>query len=145
MPLLARRPPPPSSPEHYAIVRRLRQSLSNAARHAPLSSRLLVIGAILVLVFLAVRPGLPTTVRVSFRLPRDVRALSVDYEQGGELVRTARFGWSGPSPEVLRHEPELAPGSTTISVTLRDVRGQTRSVRRRIEVGADRLARVDLR
>lgn len=106
---------------------------------------MLVVAAILGAVFLLIRPGLPTAVRVSYRLPDGIRTLSVDYEQGGTVVRAARFAWQdGASPTVLRHEPELTTGETRIVTTWSDRQGVRRTSRRTVEVARDRVTRVTI-
>jgi len=127
-------------------VKRLRQSLFNATRHSSGGVRLLVVAAILGGAFLLVRPSLPTALRVSYRLPAGVRSLEVDYVQGGNVVRSARFTWAPEaSPEVFRHEPELAAGRTRLVVTWADPAGVRRTVRRTVELAEERVTHVDLR
>jgi hypothetical protein len=140
------RPAPPDHPEEYAAVKRLRQSLFNATRHTSGRTRLLVVAAILGAVFVLIRPDLPAAVRVSYRLAPGIRSLAVDYEQGGAVVRAARFAWEvDASPTTLRHEPELAAGPTRIVMTWHDHEGVRRTSRRTVQVAADRVVHVDLR
>lgn len=126
-------------------MKRLRQSLFNATRHASRSTRFLVIAGILGGAFLLLRPALPEAMRVSFQLPEALRALDLEYEQDGAVVRTARFSWSDESPTVLRHDPELLAGATRVTATLHDVEGRAWSVERTVHVKTDRVNRVDLR
>ena len=117
----------------------------NALRQSSRGVRLAAVAAILGVVIAIVAPGVPRTVRVSYRLPTGVRALSVDYEKGGELVRSASFRWSGDSPEVVRHEPELTPGEYVIDITIEADPGGTRHLRESVQVDPARVAHVDLR
>ncbi len=107
---------------------------------------MLVVAAILGGAFLLIRPSLPTAQRVSYRLPAGVRSLEVDYVQGGSVVRSARFSWAPEaSPEVFRHEPELAGGATRLVVRWADPAGVLQTVRRTVELVEDRVTHVDLR
>jgi hypothetical protein len=131
--------------EDYEAVKRLRQSLFNATRHTGRGARFLVLGVILGGAFLLVKPSLPAAARVSFALPPALRALDLEYEQGGAVVRAVHFGWADGGPELLRHEPELTPGPCRITATLRDGEGRTWKVRRAVAVEGDALHRIDLR
>ena len=127
-------------------MKRLRQSLFNAARHDGRGARALVVAAVLGGAFLLVRPSLPTAMRITFQLPEGVRSLEVEYRQGGgAVVRSARFTWPDDSPSLVRHEPELTAGPYRIVATTRDRGGRATVVRRQVALDADRLVRVDLR
>ena len=104
-----------------------------------------VLAAILGVAIWLVAPALPRTLRVSYRLPDELRSLSIDYERDGEVARSVTFRWSDPSPERLRHEPELAAGRYVIVVTLRDARGATHHQRRSVDLDPERVTHVDLR
>lgn len=104
-----------------------------------------VVAAILAVVIALIVPGLPRSVRVSYRLPPAVRSLQVEYETEGELVRSARFSWTGESPGVLRHEPDLSPGRYGVAVTILVEGTGPRHLRRSVEVDPGRVAHVDLR
>ena len=131
--------------EDYATVTTRGQSLFNALRQSRRGTRMAVVAGILAVVVALVVPGLPRTVRVSFRLPEGVRSLDVDYEAHGELVRSARFSWSGDSPEVVRHEPDLSPGRYVIVATVAAQDARIRHLRRSVQVDPGRVAHVDLR
>lgn len=103
------------------------------------------IAAMLAVFVALVVPQVPRTMRVSYRLPAGVRSLAVDYESDGELARSARFRWSGDSPEVVRHEPELADGWYVIVATIDAERTGLRQIRRSTKIEHDRVTRVDLR
>jgi hypothetical protein len=127
-------------------VTSLRQSLFNAPRHRGKLAHALILAGIIGAALLFARVGMPRQVGISYRLPPSVRSLEIEYEQDGEIVRTAQFGWDEvDSPRVVRHEPELAPGTARVIATVRNHQGVDRTIRRTVEVDPDHVARVDLR
>jgi predicted anti-sigma-YlaC factor YlaD len=106
----------------------------------------LILGGIIAAALLLGRLGMPARVGISYRLPPSVQTLAIEYEQDGEIVRRATFGWGDEdSPRVVRHEPELVPGTARVMATLRDHAGEERTVERNVRVDPDHVARVDLR
>jgi hypothetical protein len=123
----------------------LRQRLFNAVRQGARLRLLVIVGALFVIVLWVVVPALPRETRISFHLPPDLRSLEVEYWRTGELLRSARFTWSGNSPDLLRHTPELVPGRLDVEATVQGASGMTRTVHRHVEADPDHVVHVDLR
>lgn len=59
----------------------------------------------------------PRAVDVQFHLAPSTQALTVDYVQDGEAIKSARFDVRPDDQARIKHQPKLAPGQYDVQVT----------------------------